>query len=46
MTADWPDAQVHVLDSAHSPFFAAPHPLARLIDQITANIPAPSEPPR
>ncbi|MCG7622097.1 alpha/beta fold hydrolase [Epibacterium sp. Ofav1-8] len=46
MTADWPDAQVHVLDSAHSPFFAAPGPLARLIDQITANIPDPSEPRR
>lgn len=37
MTADWPTQDVHRMASGHSPFFAAPARLARLIDDILTN---------
>ena len=38
MTAHWPAERVHVMETSHSPFFAAPGPLADLIDQIAAQM--------
>ena len=35
MTRDWPRADVHAIDTGHSPFFADPAGLARLLTQIT-----------
>ncbi|SDD38159.1 alpha/beta fold hydrolase [Ruegeria marina] len=34
MTADWPPERVHVMNSSHSPFFADPQGLARLLTRI------------
>ncbi|MCE8516670.1 alpha/beta fold hydrolase [Ruegeria pomeroyi] len=34
MTADWPSDRVHVMNSSHSPFFADPQGLARLLTRI------------
>lgn len=34
MTADWPTERVHVMSSSHSPFFADPQGLARLLTRI------------
>lgn len=37
MVADWPRADVHDLDTGHSPFLSAPKRLAQLMDQIIAS---------
>lgn len=34
MCADWPQKDVHMLESSHSPFLSQPGPLAELVDQI------------
>lgn len=34
MTTDWPTDRVHVMNSSHSPFFADPQGLARLLTRI------------
>lgn len=36
LTADWPAEDVHEIATGHSPFFADPDGLARLLTQITA----------
>ncbi len=35
MTQDWPAADVYEMETSHSPFFAAPQELARLLSKIT-----------
>lgn len=38
MTADWPRAHVHDIETSHSPFFAAPIGLAALIGRIAKDL--------
>ena len=38
MVADWPRANVHVMETSHSPFLAAPEDLADLVDHIIARM--------
>jgi hypothetical protein len=38
MVKDWPKGRVHVMQTSHSPFFAAPDALADLLTQIEKDL--------